>query len=925
MSEEEKRKRSEYKKRRAKWKGIQLGVIIFVTLVALIMSVTYYQLNKAYYISYTENGLVDYKVYLKENGFYDEEYLGSGQAYVASLIDSVKADFVYDLAMEAGNVSYEYSYMIDTQLLIIDGRTGSALYSPVYETLPAVKISESNRDHLRINECVDIDYVHYNEIAQSFIDIYDLDEAKCHLSVRMHISVLSVCEDFEADNTNEYVVALNIPLTSKTLDIQMTSSVPEAENKILACDRVVNKDMFKLAGIIAVALDIVLIIIFATFIYTTRNTDINYTIRVQRLVSAYKSFIQKINNRFDTTGYQVLYVDTFNEMLEIRDTIQSPILMNENPDQTRTSFLIPTNTKILYVFDIKVDNYDELYADSLPEGAITFEYNFDEPEATDEAADAPAPEDASDACVTDEPEAKAEAPIEEATEAVTEASEAEASEAEASEAEASEAEASEAEVSEAEEPAAEEQAEATAEEEPSDEHNESVHEGDVHISEELLASIEAEGTEDFRIVNGEVVHIRYRTSFSSRLIQAKEKVQDYYTALKNILLSYKGVKGRVSWAFESFNKGRTPCAKLNVKGSAVLVYLALNPDEYNADKYRFVNVGDKPKLSDVPMLIKVKSDRSLKYATELIAEVMRKNEIQQEKIPEVSYRMPYETNDELAERGLVKIILPAGIVIDENTVIKKLNVSELLRDMRGSAAKEETLVEESAPSEAEPDFDEHNESVHEGEVHISEELLASIEAEGAEDFRIVNGEVVHIRYRTSFSSRLIQAKEKVQDYYTALKNILLSYKGVKGRVSWAFESFNKGRTPCAKLNVKGSAVLVYLALNPDEYNADKYRFVNVGDKPKLSDVPMLIKVKSDRSLKYATELIAEVMRKNEIQQEKIPEVSYRMPYETNEELADRGLVKVLLPAGIVIDETTVIKKLNISELMKEMKSSDDKK
>ena len=53
---------------------------------------------------------------------------------------------------------------------------------------------------------------------------------------------------------------------------------------------------------------------------------------------------------------------TFNEMLGIRDTIQSPILMSENRDETMTKFLIPTNTKILYTFIIKVENYDEIYS-----------------------------------------------------------------------------------------------------------------------------------------------------------------------------------------------------------------------------------------------------------------------------------------------------------------------------------------------------------------------------------------------------------------------------------------------------------------------------------------------------------------------------------------------------------------------------------
>ena len=51
-------------------------------------------------------------------------------------------------------------------------------------------------------------------------------------------------------------------------------------------------------------------------------------------------------------------------MLEIRDTIKQPILMKENDDKTGAYFVIPSSTKILYVYrlkvsDIKKNNNDE--------------------------------------------------------------------------------------------------------------------------------------------------------------------------------------------------------------------------------------------------------------------------------------------------------------------------------------------------------------------------------------------------------------------------------------------------------------------------------------------------------------------------------------------------------------------------------------
>ena len=202
---------------------------------------------------------------------------------------------------------------------------------------------------------------------------------------------------------------------------------------------------------------------------------------------------------------------------------------------------------------------------------------------------------------------------------------------------------------------------------------------------EFVPPVAASGDDDDatgkRLVNGQIVPVRYRTSFMSRLIQSEPPIQDYYTAVKNTLLSYEGVKARTSWNFESFNKGRIQCAKLNVKGNAFQVYLGLDPNEYSVEKYHFVDVSDKPKLDKVPMMIKVKSDRALKYSIELIEEVMNKNGIAQGEIPSEDYHLPYESTEALVDRDLVKIILPEGMVIDENTVIERINVGDFLKDV----------------------------------------------------------------------------------------------------------------------------------------------------------------------------------------------------------------------------------------------------
>ena len=74
---------------------------------------------------------------------------------------------------------------------------------------------------------------------------------------------------------------------------------------------------------------------------------------------------------FETSGYQLIHVNTFDEMLEIRDTIQAPILMHENVDKTCAKFIIPTDSKLLYLYEIKIEGYVEPEIEKKPDPAPT--------------------------------------------------------------------------------------------------------------------------------------------------------------------------------------------------------------------------------------------------------------------------------------------------------------------------------------------------------------------------------------------------------------------------------------------------------------------------------------------------------------------------------------------------------------------------
>ena len=364
MSEKEKKHRALYRKNREKLIFTQIVIAVVLTVAVIISALVSVQLESKYYIGYTERGSVNYNVFLKENEFFEEDHLGQNQSYVASLIDRIIADFSYEIDMDADDVNYRYSYTIKSRLEIIDNASKVAIFNPEYELVNVQNQSQSSSDRLRINEIVVINYDEYNDLASRFIETYGLTSTTNNIVVTLEVDVLSDCEAFSGSAVETYTSELRIPLTTKTVNIQMTSAVPDAEAKMIACTRGAGSEAFKTSAIVIGVLDALVILVLAAFIYLTRTPDITYTARVKKIIANYKSYIQKINNMFETGGYQVIMVDTFEEMLEIRDTIQAPILMNENADKTCTKFIIPTDSKLLYVYTVSVEGYSEPEAEA---------------------------------------------------------------------------------------------------------------------------------------------------------------------------------------------------------------------------------------------------------------------------------------------------------------------------------------------------------------------------------------------------------------------------------------------------------------------------------------------------------------------------------------------------------------------------------
>ncbi len=343
---------------------------------------------------------------------------------------------------------------------------------------------------------------------------------------------------------------------------------------------------------------------------------------------------------------------------------------------------------------------------------------------------------------------------------------------------------------------------------------------------------------------------RFRWSFLARLSQTNDATRGYYAAVKGALLSYRRVNARISWNYETFTYGRRRCARIAVHGKTLLLFLALPPDAYDRDRYHFTDASDTAAYRDVPLRLPIRSARALKYALELIGEVMSR--VGATLLPEGKRRTegllpPFRSLRELLADRLIRPL--AGAALPEETEDGE-TPAEDNAPVAGAAADgapEETRADGAAVPDGEtaPDADAEDDG-------SAAETETETETEAEPDGRPLP---MRSPYRYSFEARLSLGDETMRARYTALAGALTAYAGVRRRATWHYDAFYHGRGTCARIGVRGKTVSLYLALEPGDYPQSKYHFSDVSGVSLYRGTPMQLRVRSDRALRLACELI----------------------------------------------------------------------
>ena len=342
-------------------KYIPMTFVVGIAILVVLLLITSLSLTikKTYKINYSDSSDLDYKVYLKENDYFDAKYLGKQKQYISTLIDYVDADFSYKFSSDDDiDIDYEYYILASLNVTNTDGKI---IYDKKEYLLSTKKVSSENNS-LSVKENVIIDYGKYNDLAKRFIDTYGLT-ANANLVVSLNVDVKGTKSEFDRTISDTGVITLTIPLTTKTVDISMDYELSNNKNAVLQYSEAIikNKALFT-GGVIFIIIDILGIVAIVTYIVMTRDEKESYRVALNKILRDNERYIsetvitERVEDMLKTRSLRIEVVKSFEALMDIRDSLNKPILYHEEKLGEEAVFYI-ISERIGYIYIMSVEDF----------------------------------------------------------------------------------------------------------------------------------------------------------------------------------------------------------------------------------------------------------------------------------------------------------------------------------------------------------------------------------------------------------------------------------------------------------------------------------------------------------------------------------------------------------------------------------------
>ena len=282
-----------------------------------------FSLNQTHVITYQESSDIDYKVYLKDNSFYEDDYLKKDMSYISTLIDKINATFNYDFRIDK-NIDMKFTYDIIGKLTIMDNAGKNTFYEKDFSLINNKVVDMIDTNHCIINENLDINYGYYNSIANDFRNKFGVSTIS-NFVVTLKINRISI--DNDIDDSNDQTMSLTIPLSQREVNIKLSTDTLNNNDSVEKESGIVIVNYLSLiVSVVSFVITIVLLIKLIKKINLIRSRKTEYDKYIEKILKVYDRFIANTKiGPIVNDGDKVIKLNDFQELLDVRDSFKVPI------------------------------------------------------------------------------------------------------------------------------------------------------------------------------------------------------------------------------------------------------------------------------------------------------------------------------------------------------------------------------------------------------------------------------------------------------------------------------------------------------------------------------------------------------------------------------------------------------------------------
>ena len=287
--------------------------------------------QKFAFLKYKEQSNIDYKVYLKDNNFFDEKYIEKGKTYITSLIDYIHVEYDYNIDFDQ-EVSGEYSYKVIAKIEANKLDNAGTYWEKEYDITDLKTEKVNKKNNIAINQSVDVNYNQYNDILKDFIKSVGLSNAEGTLKVYLQINSNVDGKNISAPIESELV--LKLPLSQLAIEASIDS---EVENDVHEIREELKKDNV-LIFLLATTGGILILLSVASFVTLVKEfkafaSGNEFELQLANILSTYDSIIVNTEHEPEIEGYNVIQVENFNELIDAHSEIRLPINFYRTKDE----------------------------------------------------------------------------------------------------------------------------------------------------------------------------------------------------------------------------------------------------------------------------------------------------------------------------------------------------------------------------------------------------------------------------------------------------------------------------------------------------------------------------------------------------------------------------------------------------------------